>query len=80
MPQKRKFPVDGKEMDGVEIGFEPTREAWNEYELVDGGRIRIRLTVVRVFQLLDDKGQPAHNPIGERMLIVESNNQLVVQE
>lgn len=81
MPQMRQFPVgDGREMNGIEIEFDPKREQWNEYELRDGGRFKMRVTVQRVFQLLDENGQPAKSPVGDRMLVVESNNQLVIQE
>lgn len=78
--QKRRFPVGDKEMDGIELGFEPIREPWSEYELTDGGRVRIRPSVQRIFQLLDEDGQPAHAPDGSRFLVVQSKNELVVQE
>jgi hypothetical protein len=80
MPQKRRFPVGDREMDGVEIDFDPVREQWNEYELRDGGRFRMRLTVQRVYQLLDENGQPARDSEGGRMLIVQSQNQLITQD
>lgn len=78
--QKRRFPVGDREMDGIEIEFEPVKEPWSEYQLQDGGRFKMRLTVQRVFQLLDDEGKHARTPTGERFLVVESQNQLVVQE
>ena len=76
----RRFPVEGREMEGVELDFDPIREQWNEYELRDGGRFRMRLTVQRVYQLLDDEGKPAKAPDGTRMIIVQTQNQLVVQD
>ena len=78
--QKRRFPVGDKEMDGVEIDFDPVKEQWNEYELRDGGRIKMRLTVQRVYQMLDEQGQPAKTPTGDRFLVIESQNQMVVQD
>jgi hypothetical protein len=80
MAQKRRFPVGGKEMDGVEVAFEPTKEPWSEYELADGGRVRIRPSVQRIFQLLNDDGKPARGPDGSRLLAIQSKNELVVQE
>ena len=80
MAEKRRFPIGGKEMDGVEVAFEPVREPWSEYELTDGGRVRIRPSVQRIFQLLDDAGKPARTPDGGRMIVVQSRNDLVVQD
>ncbi len=78
--QRRKFAINDREMDGVEIDFDPIREGWNEYELRDGGRVRMRLTVQRIFQIVDENGQPVRDNAGERLLAVQSQNQLVVQE
>jgi hypothetical protein len=72
--------VGDKEVDAVEIGFEPVSEPWSEYKLADGGHVRMRLTVQRIYQVLEEDGQPAKTPDGFRYLIVESQNQLVVQE
>lgn len=80
MALRRKFPLGDREIEGIEIAFEPVRETWNQYELSDGGRVRMRVTVQRIFQILDDDGKPARNEKGERILVVESSNQVVVEE
>jgi hypothetical protein len=79
MPEKRRFPIGDKEMDGIEISFDPVKEPWSEYDLADGGRVRMRTNVQRIFQLLDDDGKPANSPDGSRMLAIESKNDMVVQ-
>jgi hypothetical protein len=78
--QKRRFPIGDKEMDGIEIAFDPVKEPWSEYDLTDGGRVRIRPSVQRIFQILDEDGKPARLPDGSRLLVVQSSNELVVQE
>jgi len=78
--QKRKFPLGGREVEGVELSFEPLRETWNQYELSDGGRLRVRVTVQRIYQLLNDDGTHMKGENGERVMVVESSNQVVVEE
>ena len=80
MAEKRRFPVGDKEMDGIEVAFDPVKEPWSEYELTDGGRVRIRPSVQRIFQLLEEDGKPARAPDGARLLVIQSKNELVVQD
>lgn len=81
MATKRKINVNGQDLEVVDVAFEASKaEAWNEYALVDGGRIRIKLSVNRILQVLDSEGKPARTPDGERFLVVQSNNQMVVEE
>lgn len=81
MATKRTINVNGQDLEVIDVGFEATKpEGWNEYELADGGRVRIKMTVIRILQVLDAEGKPAKNPDGDRFLIVQSNNQLVIQD
>jgi len=54
-----KMPVFANR--GVELDFEVVEEGWNEYELSDGTRLRIRPIVVKIF----DTGEkdPEEKPI-----------------
>ena len=80
MPRKVQVKVDGRDVDAVEISFTIKREEWNEYELADGGRVRMRSAVHRILQVLDEDGKPARNPAGELMMVVQSQNAVVVSE
>lgn len=81
MATKRTINVNGQDLEVVDIEFEPAKpEVWNEYALADGGRIRIKLSVNRVLQVLDSDGKHARTAEGDRFLVVQSNNQLVVQD
>lgn len=81
MPTKRTINVNGQDLEVVDVSFDAAKpESWNEYELADGGRIRIKLVVTRVLQVLDPDGKPAKTPDGDRFLVVQSNNQMIVQD
>jgi hypothetical protein len=80
MAQKRTINVNGQELEVIEIGFEPTKEPWSEYELADGGHVRIKIVVHRILQVLDSDGSPARTPEGDPFLVIQSINQVVVQE
>jgi hypothetical protein len=78
--QKRTINVNGDEVEVIDLDFKIRTEEWNEYDLADGGRIRVKLSVNRVMQVLDPEGKPARTPDGERFVVVQSTNQMVVQE
>ena len=81
MPTKRTINVNGQDLEVVDVAFESVKpETWNEYALADGGSFRIKLSVNRVLQVLDPEGKPARNAEGDRFLVVQSNNQLVIQD
>jgi len=80
MATKRQINVNGENLDVVDVEFEPAKEQWNEYSLADGGRVRIKLSVNRVLQVLNPDGSQARTPDGERFLVVQSTNQMVVVE
>lgn len=49
-----KIQFEGKTVDATELDFEIGREDWAEYKLLDGGIIRVKLTVARIFRLEGD--------------------------
>jgi hypothetical protein len=80
MAIRRRLEIMGEEREVVELEFEAQKEPWYEYTLADGGRFKIKMIVQRVFQVLDADGKPARTPDGSPFLVVQSANQLVVQE
>ena len=77
MAEVRTIDVNGEERQVIELPFEIRREAWAEYTFADGGGVRFKAVVKRIWQVLDDQGNPAHLDNGDVFLIVESQNLVV---
>jgi hypothetical protein len=78
MPKIVKIALpNGQTVDGVELAFTIVREEWNEYALADGGRVRVRTGVHKIFQIVDAKGTPARNQDGDPEVVVRSNLEVV---
>lgn len=80
MPVPKHFDLNGESVDGIEVDFDPTKEPWSEVALADGGHFRMRLTVQRVYKLIDANGQPLKDADGHPRYVVQSKNELVVQD
>ncbi len=72
-----KLTVNGEEKEVSELDFEIKREDWNEYILLDGGSVRVRLVVSKIYRVLDDNGQPAWNQDGSPNFAITSGNMVV---
>jgi len=59
-------PIDLSE--GKKIDFEVTKEDWNEYELADGTKLKVKLVLVDVLRM------PAYSPLGEPVYQILSHN------
>lgn len=67
----RQLPLpDGTTVHGVELEFDPIEEKWNVYKTADGITVRVKTTVLRMYQLVDDQGEPRVNPDGEPEILV----------
>ncbi len=53
------------------------REDWNEYKLLDGGRVRIKTTGARIFRVVDENGNQQYNDQGEPELVVRHKSDIV---
>ena len=49
---------------GVERDFEIDREQWNVYRLLDGGTVRVKTSVQKIYQVVDAEGNPVHDQTG----------------
>ena len=54
-----KITVRGTELTIRDESYETVREEWNEYQLTDGTRVRIKDVVSKIGRVLDDAGEPA---------------------
>lgn len=80
MGRRTQINVGGTLLDVIEQDFEIQREDWNEYKLLDGGIIRLKTTVQRIFRVLDDQGKPKYAPDGDPEVVVRHNTQVVAIE
>ena len=80
MQRKMKVTVGGKEYDALELDFEIVSEQWNEYKLLDGGRVRIKTSPQRIFRILDEDGNQAFTDQRDPFVIVRHNTQIVATD
>ena len=68
-----KLP-DGNLVDAIIQDFHNIGgEHWNEYDLEDGTRLKVKIVVNRVLRILDEDGNPATNENGDPLVRVSSN-------
>ncbi len=68
--------VGDREVKGIEQDFEIEREDWSRYKLLDGGVVRLKTTVAKIFRQVDDQGQPQLNPDGSPAVIVRHKSDI----
>ena len=73
----QEIQLNGQTVKVIEQDFEIGREAWNEYKLLDGGAVRARLSVSRIFRLLNDDSTFAVDPQGDPVYVIMSRNEVV---
>ena len=72
-----KVMFGDQEVDAVEADFEINRENWNEYKLLDGGTVRVKTTVSRIYKAVDSQGQTRYNSDGSPMIAVTHKSDVV---
>jgi len=61
-----KMPIDLTK--GEKLDFKVVKEDWNEYELADGARLKVKLVLIDVLRM------PVYNPLGEPIYRIMSQN------
>ena len=79
MATKYTLP-DGTEVMVQEMRFNVISEPWAEYQLEDGTTVRFRASAVKIFRILDDKGDPALTRTGEPWVIVRNTRIVTASE
>ena len=75
-----KVRVGDKELHAIEQQFEIGREEWNEYRLLDGGVIRVKASVQKIYRIVDAEGNPQMTPDGDPHVMVRHTAQIVASE
>ena len=75
-----RLKLGDTEVDAIEQDFEIAREEWNEYRLADGGRVRVKTSVQKIFRLLDSEGKPLYSPEGDPQVLVRHVAEIVASE
>jgi len=68
--------VNGQSTPCIELDFKVSDEQFNRYELLDGGEVRVKTVVLRIFQVVDDQGHVKLQADGTPLVII--NNQCFV--
>jgi len=74
-----KVPFQGREVDATEIEFQTRKEDWNEYQLMDGSVVRMKLVVSEIFRLegeFDAEGNPVYHIKSANVAVVKSPDTL----
>ena len=74
-----KIPYKGREVDAVEVDFQTHKEDWNEYQLMDGSFVKIKLVVGGIFRIPDEfdvEGNPVYVVRSQNILMVRSPDNL----
>ena len=61
---------NGQQVQAQEIEFKLLNEDWSQYQLPDGTIVKLRTTVLKILQVLDEKGKPAKTPEGDPVIMV----------
>ena len=69
--------VDGKEITAREEPFSVVNEAWNEYVLESGVRVRVKPSVAKLGTLIDERGNSAENRDGAPVVLVQYGLEVV---
>lgn len=74
-----KINFQGQEVDATEVEFQTRKEDWNEYQLMDGSAIKMKLVVSQIFRIdgmYDAEGNPAYQIKSTNVAAVTSPNAL----
>jgi len=74
-----KIPYKGREVDATEVDFQTRKEDWNEYQLMDGSLVKVKLVVGGIFRIPDEydvEGNPVYVVRSQNVLMVRSPENL----
>ena len=74
-----KIKLGNQEIDALEVDFDIHREDWDEYKLLDGGTVRIKTTVTRIYKAVDEEGNQRYLEDGSPFMIVTHKLEVITK-
>ena len=71
---------DGTPAKGILMDFTVKREEWNEYELSDGTKLRVKNSLVKAYLIVDNDGTPLINEDGEPQVYIRHTTLVVTRK
>jgi len=68
---------DGSQVKAQEVDFKLQHENWSQYVLQDGTSVKLKTTVLKILQVLDENGNPARTAEGDPFLIVNHRTDVI---
>jgi hypothetical protein len=68
---------DGIQAKAQEIEFKLQHEDWSQYVLPDGTVVKLKTTVLKILQVLDNENKPARTVEGDPFLIVNHRTDVI---
>lgn len=68
---------DGSQAKAQEVEFKLQHEDWSQYLLPDGTVVKLKTTVLKILQVLDNDGKPARTVEGDPFLIVNHRTDVI---
>lgn len=56
-----------------EVSFDINSEDWNEYQLEDGTKLRLKNTLIQAFRVVDENGEPKIDDNGNPEVIINGH-------
>ncbi len=69
----------GRQVEATEVKFQTRKEDWNEYQLMDGSVLRMKLVVAEVYRIenvYDEENNPVYQVKSTNLLVVKSPDAL----
>ncbi|MCE7858790.1 MAG: hypothetical protein DYG86_03265 [Chloroflexi bacterium CFX2] len=68
---------DGSQAKAQEVDFKLQHEDWSQYVLPDGTIVKLKTTVLKILQVLDNDNKPARTIEGDPLLIVNHRTDVI---
>jgi len=69
----------GQQVEATEVKFQTRKEDWNEYQLMDGSVLKMKLVVAEVYRIenvYDEENNPVYQVKSTNLLVVKSPDAL----
>ncbi|MCY4617821.1 MAG: hypothetical protein OXD50_04615 [Chloroflexi bacterium] len=71
MAEIRTMDLGGQQRRVIEVAFETDEEEWARYKLHDGGALRVKYPVSRIWIEVDEDGEVVKSPFGDPSVFVD---------